>query len=353
VPAALGKATAVDWCRPVSAGAREAHGDGLARIAGRDQRIGGAPAGVGEGVQGLLDQSERQRQHTGRLARVCVFPESLRRVKQRKGICQEDDRTVVQGAVTVSHATSVSASSDRVDGCRTAEDARGDPICGRRGLKMRPAPHRGDAHGTRASLAMIRVALLDDHPAVLAGLRRLLDYTAEIDVLAAAADEVELARALGTRRADVLIVDYDLARGDALALCRRIKARPEPLRVLVYSAYASPALAIAARVAQADGVLNKADPATALVETIRRIAHGETLIPDVAPEDLAAAAARVDDADLPIFAMLVDGEPLDMIAETLGTDQREIARRAGKLVGRLRPRLAQDARMGSSRAGSS
>jgi DNA-binding NarL/FixJ family response regulator len=200
---------------------------------------------------------------------------------------------------------------------------------------------------------MIRVALLDDHPAVLAGLRRLLGYTAEIDVLAAAADEVELARALGTRRVDVLIVDYDLARGDALALCRRIKARPEPLRVLVYSAYASPALAIAARVAQADGVLNKADPATALVETIRRIAHGETLIPDVAPEDLAAAAARVDDADLPIFAMLVDGEPLDMIAETLGTDQREIARRAGKLVGRLRPRLAQDARMGSSRADSS
>jgi len=113
---------------------------------------------------------------------------------------------------------------------------------------------------------MIRIALLDDHVPVRAGLRRLLEHTREMEVLAAASDEVALVRELEGRCPDVLILDYDLARGDALALCRRIKHRRAPLRVLIYSAYASPALAIAARAAQADGMLDKSAPASALLD---------------------------------------------------------------------------------------
>ena len=45
-------------------------------------------------------------------------------------------------------------------------------------------------------------------------------WGAAIGVIAAAQDEVTLARALGSCRPDVLIVDYDPARGDTLALCR-------------------------------------------------------------------------------------------------------------------------------------
>ncbi len=96
---------------------------------------------------------------------------------------------------------------------------------------------------------MIRIALLDDHPAVLIGLQRLLQPARDMEVLAAAADEVALARALRGRKPDVLIVDYDPDRGDVLALCRRVKARPGTPRVLIYTAYAGPALTVAARTA--------------------------------------------------------------------------------------------------------
>ena len=108
---------------------------------------------------------------------------------------------------------------------------------------------------------MIRLALLDDHPAVLSGLHRVFAQAPDMEVLAAAADEVTLARELRGRRPDILIVDYDPARGDALSLCRRIKSRPDTPRVLVYTAYAGPALTIAARVAQADGLLDKSESA--------------------------------------------------------------------------------------------
>jgi two-component system response regulator DevR len=186
---------------------------------------------------------------------------------------------------------------------------------------------------------MIRLALLDDHRAVLVGLQRLLAPAHDMEVLAAAADEVGLARELGGRRPDVLIVDYDPGRGDALALCRRVKARPDTPYVLIYTAYSSAALAVAARAAQADGLLDKSDPAPALIAAIRRIAHGESVIPPVSRGEFEAAVARLDDTDLPIFAMLLDGAPVPEIAEELQTDEREAAHRAQKIVARLRPRL--------------
>src|SRR3954447_10704130 len=116
---------------------------------------------------------------------------------------------------------------------------------------------------------MIRLALLDDHPAVLVGLQRLLAPAHDMEVLAAATDEVGLARELGGRRPDVLIVDYDPGRGDALALCRRVTARPDTRFVLIHPAYSGAALAAAARPARAAGLVEKSDPAPVLISAIR------------------------------------------------------------------------------------
>ena len=128
------------------------------------------------------------------------------------------------------------------------------------------------------------------------------------------------------------------------SLCRRVKARPGTPGVLIYTAYASPALAIAARAAQADGLLDKSEPAPALIAAIRRIADGETVLPTVSRGEFEAAVARLEDSDLPIFAMLLDGAPVPTIAEDMRTDEGEAARRAQKVVGRLRPRLDQRTR---------
>ena len=89
-------------------------------------------------------------------------------------------------------------------------------------------------------------------------------------------DEIALTRELRGRHPDVLVIDYDPSRGDALSLCRRIKSRPATSSVLIYTAYSSPALTVAARAAQADGLLDKSEPASALLEAIHRIANGET-----------------------------------------------------------------------------
>jgi DNA-binding NarL/FixJ family response regulator len=187
---------------------------------------------------------------------------------------------------------------------------------------------------------MLRLALLDDHPAVLAGLRRLIDAEPDLHVAAVAANAAELARELDGLRPDVLILDYDLARDDGLAHCRRIKSRPNPPAVIIYSAYAGPALTLAARAAQADGVIDKAEPVTALLSAVRRAANGDVVMSPVPRDAFEAAVARLDDEDLPVFAMLLDREPLHSIAQALRVEQGEVNRRAMRIVGRLRPRLA-------------
>jgi two-component system response regulator DevR len=183
------------------------------------------------------------------------------------------------------------------------------------------------------------VALLDDHPAVLAGLKRLIDAQPDLAVVAAAPTSPELALQLDGARPDVLVVDYDLTRGDGLAHCRRIKSRRRPPAVLIYSVYASAALTLAARAAHADGVVDKAEPVRALLNAIRRVADGETIMPAIPRDDYDAAVARIHDADLPVLAMLLDGEPLEAIAEALRADRAEVAWRAQRIVGRLRPRI--------------
>jgi DNA-binding NarL/FixJ family response regulator len=184
---------------------------------------------------------------------------------------------------------------------------------------------------------MIHLALLDDHPAVLAGLRRLIEHETDLLIVGAAPTAPELARQMGEQRADVLVLDHDLARSDGLAHCRRVKDRPNPPGVIIYSAFASQALALAARVAHADAVVDKTEPVSSLLAAIRAVAAGGTLLPAISRDAYETATARLSEDDLPVLAMLLGGETLPAIAHALRTDQAEIAWRAQRMIGRLRP----------------
>jgi DNA-binding NarL/FixJ family response regulator len=183
---------------------------------------------------------------------------------------------------------------------------------------------------------VIRVALLDDHPAVLAGLQRLVEAEPDLSLLAAAESQEALLRHLDGTGADVVVADYDLGRGDGLALCQRLKERPRAPAVVIYSAYAGPALALGARIAGADAVLDKGAPVRELLATIRAVADGAIAMPEIPHELRQAAIARLDDDDVPVAAMLLTGTPHQDIAEALRIERLEVTQTARRIVTRVR-----------------
>ena len=182
---------------------------------------------------------------------------------------------------------------------------------------------------------VVSVLVADDHPALRAGLEQLLDQEPGYRLLGAVSSEAELAIALQRHRPDVVVMDYALTRGDGLSACFRLKQRPDPPGVVLYSAYVDDIFAVPATLAQADAIVSKSDPVEVLLTAIDVVAAGETQVPSPDPEVIEAASSRLDAEDLPIVGMLVARVRVGDIATTLGVEPREVRSRALRMIGEM------------------
>lgn len=181
---------------------------------------------------------------------------------------------------------------------------------------------------------MIRVLVVDDHPAVRAGLIAILRAEPGLVPVASAADPEASIAAAHRTRPDVAVVDYHLKVGDGLAVCRQLKSLAAPPRILIYSAFVERGLGLAAAVAGADGLVDKGVPSEELFERVRTVARGETVLA-ITPEAMTAAAAKLDTKDLPILGLMLDRTPRAEIAEVLCLDEHELDRRVDAMVSLL------------------
>jgi DNA-binding NarL/FixJ family response regulator len=184
---------------------------------------------------------------------------------------------------------------------------------------------------------MIRVLVVDDHPALRAGLHAVLD--AEPGLVFAggsAGDEESLWPAINRHRPDVILLDYHLPKGDGLQLCYRIKQQVPAPRVIIFSAYASPNLALPAHLAGADGLLAKDVAARDLFHSLRAVHGGERPVPPVSATVLEDANARIDPDQRALVGMLLDGTPESEIATTLGIERRDVRHAVHRIIHALR-----------------
>jgi DNA-binding NarL/FixJ family response regulator len=185
---------------------------------------------------------------------------------------------------------------------------------------------------------MTRVVVIDPQPAVRAGLAMLLRAEPGLVPVGAAVGAHDGLELVSRQRPDVVLLDPQLHDGDGLGTCRRLRSIDPAPRVVLYSAGGDPTLPVTARVAGADGLVDKAAPPEELFEAIRRVARGDGALPPLDREQLDAAAHQVEPEDLALLAMLMDRtEPAD-VAATLRLDRRKLQRRIVKLLGRLRKR---------------
>jgi DNA-binding NarL/FixJ family response regulator len=184
----------------------------------------------------------------------------------------------------------------------------------------------------------VTVLIVDDHPALRAGLEGLLEQEPGVVPLGAVADQRSLMAELARRRPDVVILDYVLERGDGLSACFRIKQRPDPPGVVLYSAYVDPVFAAPAMLAQADAVVSKSAPVEELLAAVHAVAGGERLMPVLEPDAMEAASSRLTAEELPVAGMLFARLTVDEIAATLGLDVVAVRATALRIIGELQAR---------------
>jgi DNA-binding NarL/FixJ family response regulator len=172
-----------------------------------------------------------------------------------------------------------------------------------------------------------RLLVVDDHEAVRAGLRGLLDDEPDFEVVAALGSAEEAMRVAEREPIDVAVVDYQMGSRNGLWLSRKLKRLPKAPAVLIYSAYADGILTAAAVVAEADGIVNKGGLGSELCAEIRRAARGAASVRPM-PEWLGEVIrSRLSHDEQAIFGMLLAGIEPGEIAATLGISGADLESR--------------------------
>ena len=125
---------------------------------------------------------------------------------------------------------------------------------------------------------VIRVFLLDDHEVVRRGLRELLEAEGDIVVVGESGSAKEAARILPAMRPRVAVLDGRLPDGSGVEVCREVRAVDPTIQALILTSYDDDDALFAAIMAGASGYVLKQITGTDLVDAIRRVAAGQSLL---------------------------------------------------------------------------
>ena len=171
----------------------------------------------------------------------------------------------------------------------------------------------------------LRVFLLDDHEIVRRGLRELLEQESDLEVVGEAGTAEEALGRIPATHPDVAVLDVRLPDGDGVEVCREIRSRHPEVNCLMLTSFSDDEALLSAIMAGASGYLLKQVKGTDLVDAIRRVAAGESLLdPSMTARVLEHLRAPAEKDEL---AGLTDQERrvLDLVAE--GLTNRQIGER--------------------------
>ncbi|UYN84700.1 MAG: response regulator transcription factor [Microcella sp.] len=171
----------------------------------------------------------------------------------------------------------------------------------------------------------VMVFLLDDHEIVRRGIADLLEQEDDITVVGEAGVATGAAEAILASGATVAVLDGRLPDGSGIDVCRDLKSERPELGCLILTSYDDDEAVLAAVLAGANGYLLKEVRATSLIEAIRRVSAGETLL-DAAVTERVLSRAHDASAASPLDALTPrETDILALIAE--GLSNREIGAR--------------------------
>jgi two-component system invasion response regulator UvrY len=189
----------------------------------------------------------------------------------------------------------------------------------------------------------IRVLLVDDHAVVRAGYRVLLKNCEDIEVVCEAESGERASRAFVESQPDVVVMDLSMPGMGGLEAIRRITARDDKARILVFSMHEDTVFVEQALQAGAQGYITKNSAPEVLIEAIRELASGKTHIDSDIVQRLAIQKSRgrnsplstLSTREFEIFCLLAEGLNTSEIAKRISLSYKTVANYSTQIKSKL------------------
>ena len=171
---------------------------------------------------------------------------------------------------------------------------------------------------------MIKILLADDHSIVRAGLRRIVEESGDMEVVAEAADGREAIQLVHKKVPDVAVIDISMPGLDGLEVVSQLRTYHPKLPILILTMHEEGQYVVRAIEAGAMGYITKQSAPEQLVKAIRKVHAGGRYLTDDAAEALALSVARGMHGRSPLDSLSMrELQVLRRLA--LGHTNREIA----------------------------
>jgi DNA-binding NarL/FixJ family response regulator len=204
---------------------------------------------------------------------------------------------------------------------------------------------------------MIRVLIVDDQPLIRAGLRGVLELEANLTVVGDVADGEAAVREARSQRADIVLMDIRMPGVDGIEATRRIcmDEHMRGVRIIILTTFESDDNVASALYAGASGFLGKGASPDEIIDAIRIVADGESLLSpratrslierflEQSPPDPAASArsrhaeriAELTDREREILLLVARGFSNDQIGEALTISTLTVKTHVGRAMVKL------------------
>jgi len=181
---------------------------------------------------------------------------------------------------------------------------------------------------------MIRIAIVDDHAMVRAGLRQFFADQADFEVVAEAANGREALAIVRKGEVDVIVMDIAMPDQSGVDALAAIRARAPDLPVLILSGYPEEHYATTLLRQGASGYLNKDCDPEEIVKAIRTVCRGRKYITAGVAERLAEGLSgggeklpheELSERELQVFLRLAKGETVGHIAQSMSLSVKTIS----------------------------
>jgi len=191
---------------------------------------------------------------------------------------------------------------------------------------------------------MIKVLIADNHPIIRIGIKKVLESSPDIEIIADVSTTDELFECLDNTEPDVLILEMDIPEINGIASLRKIKQEYPKVKTLMFSGQSEDVYALSTIRAGAFGYLSKTASLDYLVSAVQKVSSGSMFITNELAQRLAFDEGtqkprrffrKLSSREVEVLKLLASGKRNKEVAEGLNLNEKTVSTYKARLMKKL------------------